>query len=241
LNDSWDDRLNELNNFVTARRRLPGKSAAEQTLLRFVEKTASSHNCGKLSPARTAQVAAAHPLVRARILKAPAATLPQPVSTPTPRVRVAWDDRIAQLRGHLDGTGRLPVRSGEPSEHQLARWLNTVVARHNRDGLPAGQLAELTDLHPLLAERLNGKTLAEIWDEKLDELRQFITSAGRLPLRTSSEALELSLASWLGTQVKASNTGTLSAARRARLQWAHPLIRERLEHGGHASRTATAA
>lgn len=129
---------------------------------------------------------------------------------PLPR-SANWEERCAQLDRWVEVNGRVPSQmSDDATERSCYHWLTT-----NRKRLKAGKL---TDEQTRLFRALPVPQLARnTIDDRLNELEAFYATHNRLPLTTSVEPVEKSLAIYLvGNLRRKIRQGTLDEALLAR-------------------------
>ncbi|CAE8720533.1 unnamed protein product [Polarella glacialis] len=118
--------------------------------------------------------------------------------------------------------GRLPLNSSEcGGAYSLYAWLRT--QRRNVRSLPPEQIAQLSESHGLIAQRLKKWSDPILhWRERLKDLAIFVTLNSRLPSFTKYNATEASLECWLRGIMR--DRARLSSEKLELLQSAHPLI-----------------
>lgn len=122
-----------------------------------------------------------------------------------------WKERCAELARWVESNGRTPSQlSDDPIERSCYNWLTT-----NRKRLKSGLLTE--EQARLFKDLPVPEHSRNTIDDRLNELEDFYTKHGRLPLTTSVEPVEKSLATYLvGNLRRKIRQGTLDKALLAR-------------------------
>lgn len=133
-----------------------------------------------------------------------------------PRIRPAWDERLAELESWLlANPGELPSESsGEGAERSLCVWLTRQRGDNAEGLLDADRKRRLNKVLP----GWQNSSLAR-WKLRLNDLVEFCATHGRMPSRNSDSAAERSLNAWLAQQRKLDRhaDATFAAERRGAL------------------------
>ncbi|CAK9091824.1 unnamed protein product, partial [Durusdinium trenchii] len=148
-------------------------------------------------------------------------TLP-PVVTSFTRVVLSWDDHFSSLQAWLmTHNGRLPKRSGDEDERQLAVWLQNDCAKARKDELHPGRLAKLKEVAGLGPRLRGGESLRLhlVWKGHYASLVEWLEAhSGKLPCGSSGAAKERLMAFWLHNNLAKAQDGDLASEKQELLQ-----------------------
>ncbi|MGP5525167.1 helicase associated domain-containing protein [Glutamicibacter arilaitensis] len=116
------------------------------------------------------------------------------------RVNTKWRRRVTEAQDFYSSQGRLPLRTGDVSEHSLANWIAEQRLLYERDELPQ---AKLVLLEPLTGWNVNARTrdMERRWRNKLELFSDFVATEHRMPrYRTYATPEEHALGVWLHNQ-----------------------------------------
>jgi len=218
--DKWAAKLEQVEQFVEAHGNLPAHATDnqdERSLYQWISGQVSAWNKNKLPYERRIAVQNAHPMIAHRITK----------HTDVMRkgAHRAWSHRFEQLRTFIKVHARLPRRSGGGTEESLAAWLIQQVRACRNGENSAERTKLLTELDPLVADRIEGKFDDSTWLNRLQEVSDFAALRGRLPGEsTTDESSEKKLGYWVTRYAKSYRNQQLKPSRVHAAQQAHPLV-----------------
>lgn len=106
-----------------------------------------------------------------------------------------WESMFDRVRRYVATHGRVPSRADDAD---LAGWLAT--QRFSmRQGRLSARRAEVLEALPGFAASMSCERADSVWDGRLAELRQFVSSNGRYP-RAGAAGAERRLYDWIGAQ-----------------------------------------
>lgn len=217
LGAEWCAKVEALVEFVSAHRRMPAQSVAEeQRLANFVSRQLRNKRDGSLSAQR------------AQVLR----SLPDPIGSRFRTSRDPWEARAAELLGFVSQHDRLPA-NGNPEEKHMAQWLYRQTDRFRSGLLSKDKVTLLRVSHQNLALLFSSPKAGDAkWVQSFDAVHTHVTTTGVLPSRSSTDPGERRMWRWMTTQLTAQREGKLSDDRLERLRGAHPVLSSRF--GGRA-------
>lgn len=123
-------------------------------------------------------------------------------------IKERWEERWSELEAFAEAHSRLPKRnSGSSEEKSLYSWLNIQYTRANKGKLSRGQKTRIKKLkaqYPFIKTQHYKLD----WDERLEEVREFTKTHGRLPGRNGPYRESL-LNHWWRNQFRRKKKGRL--------------------------------
>lgn len=214
----WWRRFRQLKRWISVAERVPGrytKSLMERKLGWWLAGVRQSYFDGALDQDRLSHLWVI-PSVAAYFTKhlQPAGAV------------LSWDDRFSSLQAWLmTQNGRLPSKSGDADERQLAVWLQNSCAKARQDTLHPERVAKLKEV-PGLRPRFIAESprLHVVWRRHYDLLVKWLREhGGRLPCKSSRNARERLLAFWLHNNLSKAKDGDLVAEKQEHLQEARAI------------------
>ncbi len=113
-----------------------------------------------------------------------------------------WLEKLKNLKNFLQENDRLPSEEAkETNEKKLGRWVSDQRSYY-KNYLENGKKFDYAEHWKTFIQEnsIFFKSLEQLWDEKLDKLKNFIDNNGRIPLTNSLDENERKLAGWLSSQ-----------------------------------------
>ncbi|CAE8654563.1 unnamed protein product [Polarella glacialis] len=231
----WEDRIQQLQEFVSLQQRLPTQGAKddhERSVAHFVKNIGTAMRSGKLSWQQLRSLSGCHPLVSNQLDK--------------------WDTKVDYqlnplnkfkhkcklLREYVIKHKRCPqpIRSKFADERCLGQWF--ISQKPKIQSLTQAEVSCLRQTHRIVAERIEKWGNPISWRSRCQRLKEFLITFGHMPRRLGKKAEQLALGNnaeqltlvhWIGAQGRAYKAGRLDPDQVMELRSTHELIAERVD------------
>ena len=204
-NEYWDERYEELKNFLVKYGRLPVGGCNDE----------SESSIGKWCGYQ-------RQLIRRKGYKYPDSKLSKLQDLPLWRNEIIyteddWQVDYSKLKIFVEETGRLPLtNSPRKEERKLAGWVSR--QRVRREFLNTSQIAQMDLFVGFFWDR------KESWEKKYSELKKYIDTNGKLPDSQDENHDTRTLRNWLSSQISYYRRNKLSAECREKIKIILPMI-----------------
>ena len=196
---TWEDSLNCLKAFQQSKGRLPQLTEADADGVRignWVSTQRIAYNSGKLSAERTLAMEGV-PGWAWRVHQGP---------------KTSWEDSLDCLKAFEQSNGRLPRLTEAGADGvRIGNWVNHQRTAYRLGKLSAERILAIEGV-PGWAWRVQPGPKTS-WEDRLDCLKTFQHSNGRLPQQIEADADGRRLGNWVNTQQRAYHSGKLSSER----------------------------